>query len=60
VADKVGSLRPGTEANVVVWDGDPFEFATRATQVYIRGQLQTGPSRQDLLVQRYLNLPPKY
>lgn len=60
VADKVGSLRPGAEANVVVWDGDPFEFATRATQVYIRGQLQSGPSRQDLLVQRYLKLPPKY
>ena len=59
VADKVGSLRPGSEANVVVWDGDPFEFATRATQVYIRGQLQTGPSRQDLLVQRYMTLPPK-
>ena len=60
VADKVGSLRPGTEGNVVVWDGDPFEFATRATQVFIRGRLQAGPSRQDLLVQRYLNLPPKY
>ena len=60
VADEVGSLRPGSEANVVVWDGDPFEFATRATQVFIRGQLQTGPSRQDLLVQRYLELPPKY
>ncbi len=60
VADRIGSLRPGTEANVVVWDGDPFEFATRATQVFIRGQLQTGPSRQDLLVQRYLSLPPKY
>ena len=60
VADKVGSLRPGTEANVVVWDGDPFEFATRATQVFIRGQLQTGLSRQELLVKRYTNLPPKY
>jgi imidazolonepropionase-like amidohydrolase len=60
VADRVGSLRPGTEANVVVWDGDPFEFATRATQVYIRGQLQSGDSRQDLLVKRYTNLPPKY
>jgi imidazolonepropionase-like amidohydrolase len=60
VADKVGSLRPGMEANVVVWDGDPFEFATRATQVYIRGQLQTGDSRQDMLVKRYTNLPPKY
>ena len=60
VADEVGSLRPGTEANVVVWDGDPFEFATRATQVFIRGQLQTGLSRQELLVKRYTNLPPKY
>ncbi len=60
VADKIGSLRPGTEANVVVWSGDPFEFSTQATQVFIRGQLQTGPSRQDLLVQRYLSLPPKY
>lgn len=60
VADEVGSLRPGTEANVVVWDGDPFEFASRATQVYIRGQLQSGDSRQELLVKRYLDLPPKY
>lgn len=60
VADKVGALRPGAEANVVVWDGDPFEFTTRATQVYVRGQLQTGDSRQDLLVKRYTNLPPKY
>lgn len=60
VADQVGSLRVGTEANVVVWDGDPFEFATRATQVFIRGQLQTGDSRQDLLVKRYKDLPPKY
>lgn len=60
VADQVGALRPGTEANVVVWDGDPFEFATRATQVYIRGQLQAGDSRQDLLVKRYKELPAKY
>jgi imidazolonepropionase-like amidohydrolase len=30
VADKVGSLRVGRSANVVVWSGDPFEFGTRA------------------------------
>lgn len=60
VADRVGSLRPGTEANVVVWSGDPFEFSTRAEQVFIRGQLQTGDSRQDLLVKRYKELPPSY
>ena len=29
VADKMGSLQAGREANVVVWDGDPFELSTR-------------------------------
>lgn len=59
-ADKVGSLQPGREANVVVWSGDPFEFATRAEQVYIRGKLQHDVSRQDLLTKRYKTLPPSY
>jgi imidazolonepropionase-like amidohydrolase len=53
VADRIGSLRPGREANVVVWDGDPFEFATRAVAVYVRGKQFTDPSRQDLLTERY-------
>ena len=25
------------DANLVIWDGDPFEFATRAEHVFIRG-----------------------
>ena len=53
VADRVGALRVGADADVVVWDGDPFEFATRATSVFIRGVLQTGTSRQDELTARY-------
>ncbi len=53
LADKVGSLRAGREANVVIWDGDPFEFSTRAVQVFIRGVKQGGKSRQDELVERY-------
>lgn len=60
VADRVGSLQPGREANVVVWDGDPFEFATRAVAVYIRGQKQSDVSRQDELTARYRTLPPAY
>jgi imidazolonepropionase-like amidohydrolase len=60
VDDRIGSLQPGREANVVVWDGDPFEFATHATAVYIRGQRQTDRSRQDLLMQRYKTFPPNY
>ncbi|HVZ48342.1 MAG TPA: amidohydrolase family protein [Gemmatimonadaceae bacterium] len=60
VADRVGSLRAGREANVVVWSGDPFEFGTRAERVYIRGQLQGGTSRQDELAERYRHFPPAY
>lgn len=59
-ADRVGSLAVGKDANVVVWSGDPFEFQTRAEQVFIRGRSVKSPSRQDLLMQRYKTLPPRY
>jgi imidazolonepropionase-like amidohydrolase len=57
VADRVGSLQPGREGNVVVWSGDPFEFTTRAEHVFVRGQEYTGKTRQDMLIERYRNLP---
>jgi len=60
VADRIGTLQAGREANVVVWDGDPFEFATRAVAVYVRGQKQNDVSRQDLLTKRYETQPPNY
>jgi imidazolonepropionase-like amidohydrolase len=60
IADRVGSLAPGKDANVVVWSGDPFEFATTADEVLIRGRRVTSPSRQDMLMQRYRTLPPSY
>jgi imidazolonepropionase-like amidohydrolase len=53
LADKIGSLRAGREANVVIWSGDPFEISSRAEQVFIRGVKQEGRSRQDELVERY-------
>ncbi len=56
-ADRVGSLQPGREANVVVWSGDPFEFTTRAEHVFVRGREYTEKTRQDLLIERYRNLP---
>jgi imidazolonepropionase-like amidohydrolase len=56
-ADRVGSLQPRREANVVVWSGDPFEFTTRAEHVFVRGHEYTEKTRQDLLVERYRNLP---
>jgi imidazolonepropionase-like amidohydrolase len=60
VADRLGSLRPGRTANVVVWSGDPFEFDTRVEHVFVRGRRAIAPSRQDLLMQRYRQLPPRY
>ncbi len=60
VAGSVGSLKTGTEGNVVIWSGDPFEFASRAEQVFVRGKKIDTPSRQDMLAKRYKTLPPKY
>jgi len=56
-ADRLGSLQPGREANVVVWSGDPFEFTTRAEHVLVRGREYNEKTRQDLLIERYRNLP---
>lgn len=60
VADAVGSLQPGKSADVVVWSGDPFEFASQPEHVYIAGREVTARSRQDLLEDRYKQLPPSY
>ena len=53
VADRVGSLQTGRDANVVVWSGDPFEFATAAEHVFVRGRSVKRPSRQDELTEKY-------
>jgi imidazolonepropionase-like amidohydrolase len=57
VADRVGSLQPGREGNVVVWSGDPFEFTTRVDHVFVRGHEYSDKTRQDLLMERYKTLP---
>lgn len=57
VADRVGSLQAGREGNVVIWSGDPFEFTTRAEHVFVRGREYNERTRQDMLVERYRNLP---
>ncbi len=60
VADKIGSLQPGREANVVIWSGDPFEFTTVAEHVYVRGREYTAADRQQMLTDRYKTLPPAW
>ena len=60
VSDRVGSLQIGMEADVVVWSGDPFEFATVAEHVYVRGVENLERTRQDELTDRYKSKPPTY
>ena len=51
-----GSVAVGKVANLVVWSGDPFEFASVATDVYVRGIKVRGTTRQNLLRDRYRDL----
>ena len=36
--DRVGSLEPGKDADIVLWDGNPLEIATRVKMVYLMGE----------------------
>jgi imidazolonepropionase-like amidohydrolase len=37
LADRVGSLKPGCDADLVVWTGDPLDLRSRAERVFIGG-----------------------
>jgi imidazolonepropionase-like amidohydrolase len=56
VADRVGSLEPGKDADVVIWSGDPFELTTTAERVFIKGVEMPKDTRQRALLERYRSL----
>jgi imidazolonepropionase-like amidohydrolase len=64
LADRYGTLEPGKDADVVIWDGDPLELTTFADAVFIRGVEIPMTSRQLELRDRYRDLggplPPAY
>lgn len=67
IADRLGSLEPGRDADLVVWSGDPLEVTSAAEHVFIQGRKIPMVSRQTLLRDRYLDylkgnheLPPQY
>lgn len=39
VADRVGSIAKGKDADVVIWSGDPTETATKVEKVFVNGEL---------------------
>jgi imidazolonepropionase-like amidohydrolase len=60
VADRIGSLEPGKDADVVVWTGDPFEPLSQPTAIFIKGEAQPLTSRQIQLRDRYKDLSGPY
>jgi imidazolonepropionase-like amidohydrolase len=38
VADRIGSLVPGKDADVVIWSGDPFDVMSRVEAAYVGGR----------------------
>jgi len=50
---KLGQIRIGEKANLVVWDGDPLEATSAPVAIFIDGKLQSMESRQTKLRDRY-------
>lgn len=36
--DRMGSIEPGKDADIVIWDGYPLDISSRVEQVFINGQ----------------------
>ena len=56
IADRVGSIEVGKEADLVVWSGDPFELTTAADHVFINGMEMPKDTRQKALFEKYRTL----
>lgn len=54
VADKIGSLEEGKQANLFISDGDPFEPLTQIEQVFIKGYKIPMQSRHSQLYDEFL------
>lgn len=57
VADHIGSIEPGRDADVILWSGDPFEPLSRPIAIFVRGIEQPLTARPLALRDRYLRRP---
>lgn len=58
VGDQIGSIEVGKKANVFVATGDPFETATKITDLFIDGYKVPMTSRQIRLYDEFMNRTP--
>jgi imidazolonepropionase-like amidohydrolase len=54
VGDRVGSIAPGREADLVLWSGDPLEPLSQPRAIFVRGVEQPLSARPQALRDRYL------
>jgi imidazolonepropionase-like amidohydrolase len=59
IADSYGTLEPGKDADVAIWDGDPLEVTSAPSAVFVRGAQMPMTSRQTELRDRYRDLAKK-
>lgn len=45
IADRVGSIEVGKDADIAMYDGDPFEYTTHCTVVVINGEVVSEDTR---------------
>ena len=57
IADRVGSLEPGKDANLFVAKGDPLEIRTVVTTVFINGRDVGLDNKHERLYQKYIARP---
>ena len=45
IADRVGSITPGKDADLVLFDGDPFEYTSHVCTVIVGGEVAVDECR---------------
>ena len=55
VADRLGSIEPGKDANLFIAKGDPLEIRSEVTHVFIAGQDVGLANRHHALYEKYIN-----
>lgn len=66
ISDHYGSLEPGKDGDIVLWDGDPLQPSSAPVLMFVRGQQVSLETRQTDLERRYSPahmtspIPPAY